>query len=69
MADKELLKAKMMKSDPNFFEWLNDLELERIKKGLEREMIGKREITRMMLNAPSIEKIEQELTTFKRKIK
>lgn len=67
MADKELLKAKMMKADPRFFDWLNNLECERITKGLEKEMIGKRELTRMLLNTPSLTKIEEELTTFKRK--
>ena len=55
--------SRPVRTDPLFSEWTKEIALERIKKGLEREMISPREVTRMFMNTESRGVIEEELTS------
>jgi len=61
--------SKPTRVEPLFTEWAKDIALERIKKGLEREMISPREVTRMFMNTESRGKVEEELTSRPRRMK
>ena len=60
-------KNKQTRIDEQFAEWTKDVSIDRIKKGLEKEVISPREITRIMLNAPSFKDIDKELRTMRRR--
>jgi hypothetical protein len=60
-------KSIQQRVDINFNEWMKDISLERVKQGLEKEIIPAREVTRMMMNTENITALEKELLTKQRK--
>ena len=60
-------KGVPAKIDRTFDKELQDVSIERIKNDLEKEMIPKREITRMITNTEYWKKVKEELITKPRK--
>lgn len=61
------IKSKMERVDKEFARDLKDISLIRIRNGLEKEMLSKRELTRIMRNTSSYPLMIEELKTKPRK--
>ena len=63
------MKGKLTRIDENMDKALDNISVNRIVNGLERNKISRREITRMMLNTESWKKCALELETKSRRNK
>ena len=60
-------RAIQQRVDMDFNEWARDISVERVKNGLEKEIIPVREVTRMIMNTDNLVNMEKELLTKRRK--
>lgn len=56
-------KGKMARTDENYLKELQDINLERFRKGLDKKPISIRELTRVMPTATSWKSLATELKT------
>lgn len=60
-------RDEIMRADKKFKKELNDMKISRIKNGVDKEFRSDREMTELMLKAPSFKDVKKELSTFPRK--
>ena len=61
------MRDETIRVDPAFKKILKESSVNRVKNDVDKEMRSTRELTKMMLNTPSIEKVIGELESIPRK--